>query len=45
MVVNYDGEDFPGEITCCDGNDQFDVGVMHKSGLKQSTRFSMQEMT
>ena len=32
MVVNYDGEDFPGEITCCDGNDQFEVSVMHKSG-------------
>ena len=32
MVVNYDGEDFPGEITYCDGNDQFEVSVMHKSG-------------
>ena len=33
VVVNYDGEDFPGEITCCDGNDQFEeVSVMHKSG-------------
>ena len=33
MFVNYDGEDFPGEITCCDGNDQFEeVSVMHKSG-------------
>ena len=32
VVVNYDGEDFPGEITCCDGNDQFGVSVIHKSG-------------
>ena len=32
VVVNYDGEDFPGEITCCDGNDQFEVSEMHKSG-------------
>ncbi len=30
--VNYDGEDFPGEITCCDGIDQFEVSVMHKNG-------------
>ena len=30
--MNYDGDDFPGEITCCDGNDQFEVSVMHKSG-------------
>ena len=22
VFVNYDGDDFPGEITCCDGNDQ-----------------------
>ena len=29
MFVNYDGEDFPGEITCFDGNDQFEVSVMH----------------
>ena len=32
VIVNYDGEGFPGEITCCDGNDQFEVSVMHKSG-------------
>ena len=33
MFVNYAGDDFPGEITCCDGNDQFEeVSVMHKSG-------------
>ena len=30
--MNYDGDDFPGEITCCNGNDQFEVSVMHKSG-------------
>ena len=29
--MNYDGDDFPGEITCYDGNDQFEVSVMHKS--------------
>ena len=32
MVVNYDGDDFPGEIACCDGNDQFEVSVMNKRG-------------
>ena len=32
MFVNYDGDDFPGEITCCDGNDQFEVSMMHKRG-------------
>ena len=32
MFVNYDGDDFLGEITCCDGNDQFEFNVMHKSG-------------
>ena len=31
MVGNYDGEDFLGEITCCDGNDQFEVSVIHNS--------------
>ena len=31
VVVNYDGDDFPGEITCCDGNDQFEDSVIHKS--------------
>ena len=31
VVVNYDGDDFPGEITC-DSNDQFEVSMMHKSG-------------
>ena len=30
MVVNCDGEDFPGEITCCD-DDKFDVSMMQKS--------------
>ena len=23
--MDYDGEDFPGEITCCNGDDQFEV--------------------
>ena len=32
MFVNYDGDDFPGEIACCDGNDLFEVSEMHKSG-------------
>ena len=32
MVVDYDGEDGPGEMTCCNGDDQFEVGVMYKSG-------------
>ena len=31
VVDDYDGEDFPGEITCCNGDDQCEVGVMHKS--------------
>ena len=30
--MNYEREDFPREITCCDGNDQFEVSVVHKSG-------------
>ena len=31
VVVDYDGEDGPGEITCCIGDDQCEVSVMHKS--------------
>ena len=30
VVVDYDGENFPG--ACCNGDDQFEVSVMHKSG-------------
>ena len=30
--MNYDEDNFPGEITCSDGNDQFEVSMMHKSG-------------
>ena len=29
--MNYDRDDFPGEITCCEDNDQFKVTMMHKS--------------
>ena len=32
VVVDYDGEDGPGELTCCNGDDQCEVSVMHKSG-------------
>ena len=32
VVVDYDGEDGPGEMTCCNGDDQCEVSVMHKSG-------------
>ena len=32
VVVDYAGEDFPGEIICCNGDDQCEISVMHKSG-------------
>ena len=32
VVVDYDGENFPGELTCCNGDDQCEVSAMHKSG-------------
>ena len=31
VVVTYDGETFPGEITSCDTAD-IEINVMHKSG-------------
>ena len=33
VIVNYDGEQFPGEITCCNNSD-VEVNVMHKAGSK-----------
>ena len=32
VVVNYNGEEFPGEITSC--GSEIEVSVMHKSGNK-----------
>jgi len=31
VVVDYDGDCFPGEVTQC-GNDNVEVNAMHKSG-------------
>ena len=33
VIVNYDGEQFPGEITCCNNSD-VEVNVMYKAGSK-----------
>ena len=32
VVVNYDGEKYPGEVTSC--SEEIEVSVMHKSGRK-----------